>query len=144
MYWYRRFMERSVMKGTRSKQADWVLTHIVEPRRRSARISLRTAAERAGISEANWRQLAAGGVNVGGQWVNRRVRRDQVLRMAHAVGCIEEAAAAIEATEDEVAEAERHVVVLDPAEEELMNSRNLSPIEKLRLIEQLQALRKEG
>lgn len=120
-----------------------VLARIVEPRRRAARLSLRTAGERAGMSEGYWRQLVAKGVMANGTWVERRPRRDQVLAMAAAVDALKEAAAALDATEDEVAATEDQVVILDPAEEEIMRMRHLRPAERLALIERLQQLRSE-
>lgn len=120
-----------------------ILQRLVEVRRTAQRISLRAAAERAGMAEATWRQLVAGGVNAGGRWVNRVARRDQVLDMAHAVGALDEAADAIDATPDEVEDTRNRVVIVDPAEEEIMRMRNLRPREKLLLIEQLARLRAE-
>jgi hypothetical protein len=104
-------------------------------------MSLRAAADRAGISEATWRQLVNGGLSVNGRWVNRIPRRDQVLDMAMAVGCLEEAAVALAAQPDEMLAARDRVVIVDPAEEELMNLRHLAPTEKLQLIQELQRLR---
>jgi hypothetical protein len=121
-----------------------ILRDLVEVRRIAQRISLRTAADRAGMAEATWRQLVAGGVNQGGRWVNRVARRDQVLDMAHAVGALDEAADDIDATPDEVEDTRNRVVLVDPAEEEIMRMRNLRPREKLVLIEQLARLRKEN
>lgn len=117
--------------------------HVVEKRRKAQRISLRTAASRAGMAEATWRQLAAGGVKVAGRWVNRQPRRDQVLDMAHAVGALVEVGAMMKATPDELTDTERRVIITDPAEEEIMALRHLRPLEKLRLIEALEELRKE-
>lgn len=122
----------------------WTLQNVVEERRKTQRISIRTAASRAGISEASWRQLVAGGVNSAGRWVNRHPRLDQVLDMALAVDALEEAAACMHAPEDEVRQAHKRVVVADPAEEEIMGMRNLRPIEKLRLLEELQRLRQDS
>ncbi len=126
-----------------AKQPLWVLQQIVEPHRKRERVSLRTAAERAGLSEATWRQLASGGVMNRGRWVTRQPRRDQVLAMALAAGCGDLATSALEATPDEVEVAKRAVVILDPAEEEIMGARHLRPAEKLRLIEELARLRAE-
>lgn len=130
---------------TRTKEPDTtaILKRLVETRRAAQRLSLRAAADRAGMAEATWRQLVAGGVNQGGRWVNRVARRDQVLDMAHAVGALDEAADAIDATPDEVEDTRNRVVIADPAEEEIMRMRNLRPREKLLLIEQLAQLRKE-
>lgn len=119
------------------------LSVIVEEQRKKARVSLRAAADRAGISESTWRQLVAGGLNVAGRWVNRTPRRDQVLDMAIAVGCIDEVATAIGAAPDEVMAARERIVLVDPAEEEILSLRHLRPAEKLRLIEELQRLRDE-
>lgn len=121
-----------------------VLQNTVEQRRKQAHLSLRTAAARAQISEATWRQLVAGGVMAGGNWVKRYPRRDQVLDMAHAVGVLDEVAELMDATPDEVRDTQRRVIVVDPAEEEIMNLRTLRPLEKLRLIESLNALRRES
>jgi hypothetical protein len=85
--------------------------------------------------------LVNGGLSVNGRWVNRTPRRDQVLDMAMAVGCLEDAARALEAQPDEMMAARERVVIIDPAEEELMNLRHLAPAEKLRLIQELQRLR---
>lgn len=120
-----------------------VLVTIVEKQRKRSRMSLRTAADRAGISEATWRQLVAGGLNVAGRWVNRVPRRDQVLDMAVAVGCLDEVIEAMEATPEEAMEARHRIILIDPAEEEIMGLRHLRPVEKLRLIEELQRLRSE-
>lgn len=127
--------------GVQQREPLWALQNLVEPRRKRERLSLRTAADRAGVSEATWRQLAAGGVQNRGRWVKRSPRRDQVLAMAEAVGCLDEVAEVMGAVEDEVVAARNAVVVHDPAEEEIMVSRHLSPREKLLLIEALQALR---
>lgn len=120
-----------------------VLVHVVEKQRKRSRMSLRAAADRAGISEGTWRQLVAGGLNVAGRWVNRVPRRDQVLDMALAVGCLDEAAEALAATPDEVMASRDRIILVDPAEEEIMTLRHLRPAEKLRLIEELQRLREE-
>lgn len=121
-----------------------VLRNVIETRRKAQRISLRLAAARAGMAEATWRQLVAGGVNAGGRWVTRTARRDQVLAMAHAVGALPDVAARLDATPDEVADTERNVILTDPAEEEILALRHLRPVEKLRLIEALNRLRDEG
>ena len=60
----------------------------VERARRGARISLRDAAARAGMSEANWRQLVAGKVRSNGDQVERVARTDQALDMAVSVGVL--------------------------------------------------------
>lgn len=130
-------------RATAAQDPATVLVNIVEKNRKKLRISLRTAAERAGLSESTWRQLVAGGVNVGGKWVNRVPRRDQVLDMALAVECLDEAVTALGAKEDEVMAARERVIFTDPAEEEILNMRNLRPVEKLRLIEALHSLRDE-
>ncbi len=130
-------------RATAVQDPENVLVQIVEKNRKKLRISLRTAAERAGLSESTWRQLVAGGVNVAGRWVNRVPRRDQVLDMALAVGCLDEAAEALGADPAEVMEARDRVILVDPAEEEIMTLRHLRPTEKLRLIEELQRLRGE-
>jgi hypothetical protein len=129
--------------GTKNNDPAQVLVQVVERHRKRSRMSLRAAADRAGISESTWRQLVAGGVNVAGRWVNRMPRRDQVLDMAMAVGCLEEAATALGAEADEVMESRTRVILIDPAEEEIMALRHLRPAEKLRLIEELQRLRDE-
>lgn len=128
---------------TKQVEPHVALVEIVEERRKRARISLRAAADRAGISESTWRQLVAGGVNAGGRWVNRTPRRDQVLDMAVAVECLDEVAAAIGATADEALAARDRIILVDPAEEEIMTMRHLRPSEKLRLIEELNRLRGE-
>lgn len=120
-----------------------VLAEIVEPRRKSAHVSLRAAAERAGMSEGSWRQLVASGVKVGGKWVERHARRDQVLAMAAAVDVLDEAAKALSATKEEVSAALERLALVDPAEEEIMRMRHLRPTERLALIERLQELRQE-
>lgn len=125
------------------QQVEKVLGRVVETRRKRTRVSQRTAAARAGMSEATWRQLVAGGVSGPNGWVNRHPRRDQVLAMAHAVGALDEVAKAIAATKDEVEATRSKVVIPDPAEEEIMGMRHLGPREKLRLIEELAALRKQ-
>lgn len=127
----------------KSLDAGQVLVAVVETHRKRSRMSLRAAADRAGLSESTWRQLVAGGVNVAGRWVNRVPRRDQVLDMALAVGCLDEAAEALGADPAEVMEARDRVILVDPAEEEIMTLRHLRPTEKLRLIEELQRLRGE-
>ena len=126
---------------TKTRDPLWVLQNIVEERRKYHRLSLRTAAARANLSEASWRQLAAGGVNSAGRWVARHPRRDQVLDMALAVDAFEDAAKAMGATDEEKADARRRVTVTDPAEEEIMSMRNLRPIEKMHLLAELQRLR---
>lgn len=128
---------------TQAKTPDKVLADVVEPRRKAARISLRTAGERAGMSEGTWRQLVANGVSVGGRWMIRKPRRDQVLAMAAAVDALQEAAEAMRATDDEVAATHERVVVPDPAEEEILRMRHLRPAERLALIQKLQELRQE-
>lgn len=129
---------------TRSMESTFTSAmHAVERRRKAQRLSLRTASSRAGMAEATWRQLAAGGVKVAGRWVNRTPRRDQILDMAYAVGALDEVAELMKATPDEVADTQRRVIITDPAEEEIMALRNLRPLEKLRLIEALGELRKE-
>lgn len=130
-------------KANSTRTPAWVLVNIVEPQRKANRISLRQAATHAGISESNWRQLRDGGVPVNGQWVERTPRRDQVLDMAMAVGCLDDAAKAMGATKDEVQDTLRRIHVPDPAEEEIMASKHLSNTEKLRLIEALHRLRQE-
>lgn len=124
-----------VVKARNAMDPAKVLASIVEPQRKRARISLRAAGERAGMSEGSWRQLAASGVNVGGKWVARSPRRDQVLAMAMAVNVLDEAAEALGATPDEVAATRERVVILDPAEEEIMRMRHLQPRERLALTE---------
>jgi hypothetical protein len=128
-------------KQSHTREPADVLRSIVERQRKRSRMSLRAAADRAGISEATWRQLVNGGLSVNGRWVNRIPRRDQVLDMAMAVGCLEEAAVALAAQPDEMLAARDRVVIVDPAEEELMNLRHLAPTEKLQLIQELQRLR---
>lgn len=125
------------------QQAVRVLAKIIEPRRKQQRISLREASERAGMSEATWRQLAAGGVRQAGVWIERTARRDQLLDMAASVDCLHKVAIEIDATDDEVAETQRRVVIPDPAEQEILASRYLSTSEKLRLLDQLRELREE-
>jgi transcriptional regulator with XRE-family HTH domain len=129
--------------STDKASAHTVLVEVVESKRKAARLSLRTAADIAGMSEATWRQLVAGGVNAGGKWVERHPRRDQVLDMARAVGALDVAADALDATPDEVEAAERRVIVTDPAEQEIMSMRHLRPVEKLALIQELEKLRGE-
>jgi transcriptional regulator with XRE-family HTH domain len=120
-----------------------LLEEIVEPRRKRLGLSLRKAADRAGMSEATWRQLVRGGVNVRDEWVRRAPRRSQLLTMAAAVS--EEALAlmsdALEASTEELDQARRQVHVPDPAEEEILTSRHLRPEEKLRLVETLRLVR---
>ena len=129
---------------TRSMESTYTSAmHVIEARRKAQRLSLRTAATRAGMAEATWRQLAAGDVKVAGRWVNRQPRRDQLLDMAHAVGALDEVGAIMEATDDEKVDTERRVIITDPAEEEIMALRHLRPLEKLRLIEALEDLRSE-
>lgn len=109
----------------------------IETRRKNLRLSTRRAAERSRMSEASWRQLIAGSVRQGGRVVERVARPDQVLTMAAAVGALDDVAEIIDATDDQVAEARANVTILDAAEEEIMNSRHLSPTEKLILLESL-------
>lgn len=122
-----------------------LLQEIVEPRRKHLGLSLRRAASRAGISEATWRQLVRGGVNVRDEWVPRAPRRSQLLTMAAAVS--QEAlllmSEALEASAEEVEQARDQVHLPDPAEEEILASRHLLPEEKLRLVETLRRLRRE-
>jgi transcriptional regulator with XRE-family HTH domain len=122
-----------------------LLQEIVEPRRKQLGLSLRRAASRAGISEATWRQLVRGGVNVRDEWVPRAPRRSQMLTMAAAVS--QEAlllmSEALEASAEEVELARDQVHLPDPAEEEILASRHLLPEEKLRLVETLRRLRGE-
>lgn len=132
-----------VTNRTHRDTPEEVLKRIVEPRRKAARISLRLAGERAGMSEGSWRQLVRNGVMVGGQWMVRRPRRDQVLAMARAVDALSDAAEALAATPEEVAEAEERVTITDPAEEEIMRLRHLKPAERLALIARLHELRDE-
>lgn len=121
-----------------------VLEDVVEPARKAARISLRAAAERAGMSEGTWRQLVAGGVMQRGTWVPRHPRRDQVLDMAASVQVFEEVAALLDASQEERRDSQMRVVILDPAEEEIMAMRALRPREKLALLEELRNLRAES
>lgn len=120
-----------------------ILTRYVEPGRKRARLSIRDAAERAGLSEATWRQLVNGKVKSNGYWITRTARRDQLLDMAHAVGVEDVVAKEISATPEELHESKSRVVILDPAESEIMKARHLRPAEKLRLLEQLRELRDE-
>lgn len=121
-----------------------VLRRVVEPRRRSIRMSLREAARRAGMSEANWRQLVAGGLSQNGTHIARMARRDQVLSMALAVGALDDAADVLHATEPELREARDRVVVPDPAEKEILGARFLSADEKLHLLSRLREFREGG
>lgn len=95
------------------------------------------------MSEGTWRQLVAGGVMSGGRWITRTPRRDQVLDMALAVDVLEEVASYMKATADEVQDTRTRVVIMDPAEEEIMQAKHLKPMEKLRLLERLHELRGE-
>lgn len=95
------------------------------------------------MSEASWRQLIAGHVTQNGRVVGRTARVDQVLAMGAAVGALDEVAEIIGADKKQVEEARESVVILDPAQEEIMNSRHLSPTEKLILLESLQRVRDE-
>lgn len=119
-----------------------VLTNIVEPRRKRGHISIRHAADKANMSEATWRQLVNQGVTANGKFFRRRPRRDQVLDMAHAVGVLNDAARALRATEDEVADTKARVINRDPASEEILGMRHLGATEKLRLLATLEELRK--
>ena len=120
-----------------------LLADLVEPRRKSQALSLRRAADRAGMSEATWRQLVRGGVTTQGQWVARVPQRIQLLTMAAAVGedALTHMVEAVSATEEETAAARARVHIPDPAEEEILGSRHLLPEEKLRLVEALRAYR---
>lgn len=131
------------MTETETTSPGTVLNDIVEPRRKRGHISLRTAAQRAGMSEGTWRQLVAQGVSQNGRWYHRNPRRDQVLHMAQAVGVLEDAARALRATQDEIRDARETVVINDPATEEIMGLRHLRPAEKLQLLEALSAMRRE-
>lgn len=93
------------------------------------------------MSESNWRQLVAGQAVQGGQVVKRLARLDQVLDMAAAVGLVDEVAEIVGATREDIERARSHATISDPAEEYIMNSRHLSPTEKLLLIKTLQELR---
>lgn len=111
------------------------------------RMSVRQAAGRAGISEARWRQLEAGGREIQGRWVSERANDDALARMALAVDALpdklrlagrEGAARALEriAAEAEAARA------ADLAEAERLVSlaeRPLSPRQKGALVEQIAA-----
>lgn len=76
-----------------------------------------------------------------GTWIKRHPRRDQVLAMALAVDVLDEAAKKLAAAPEEVDEVQHRVVILDPAEEEIMNLRHLKPAERLALLARLQELR---
>lgn len=121
-----------------------LLQRIVEPRRRARSLSVRRAAERAGMSEASWRQLTRGGVNVRGTWTSRTARRGQLLAMAAAVDddAFDLMVAALSATVEEQAAARSRVYVPDPAEQEILDSRHLTPEEKLHLVTALRQLRR--
>ena len=121
-----------------------LLRRIVEPRRRVQGLSLRRAAARAGMSEATWRQLTRGGVTVRGVWAPRTARRDQLLAMAAAVDddAFTKMVAALSATPEEQEAARSSVYVPDPAEEEILGSRHLTPEEKLHLVSALRQLRR--
>lgn len=114
---------------------------LVEQRRLTQRISQRRAAEWAGMSEATWRQLVARGVMQRGEWVPRHPRRDQVLDMAHAVGCLQDVADALAATEEELAGTRERVQVPSPAAQEILENRHLNLEEKAALLRFLTHLR---
>ena len=110
----------------------------VERRRKGARISLRDAAARVGMSEANWRQLTAGKVRANGDEIERVARIDQALDMGMAVGALDEIAEILGVDDAEVEAARQRVVIEDPAVMEIMSIRHLSAREKLVLIEALE------
>jgi transcriptional regulator with XRE-family HTH domain len=120
-----------------------LLREIVEPRRKRLGLSLRRAAGRAGMSEASWRQLVRGGVNVRDEWITREPRPDQLLVMAAAVSpeTLAEVTEAVDPSPEEVHSARSRVHIPDPAEEEIMASKHLRPEEKLRLLEALRRVR---
>lgn len=117
---------------------------LIEERRRSQRISQRRAADWAGISEATWRQLVARGVMQRGEWVPRHPRRDQLLDMAHAVGCLEDVARMLCANEEELATTRERVQVPSPAAQEILENRHLNLDEKAALLRFLKKLRAGG
>ncbi len=123
-----------------------LLQRIVEPRRRADGLSLRRAAERAGMSEASWRQLTRGGVTVRGTWTPRTARRGQLLAMAAAVGeeAFAQMAESLAAGAEEQERARSRVYIPDPAEEEILGSHHLTPQEKLHLVATLRRLRTTG
>lgn len=121
-----------------------LLREVVEPARRRAGLSLREAGRRSAMSEASWRQLVAGGVRIRGTHVERRARRDQVLRMAHAADCLADVAGRLGASAAELERLHARLPVIDPAEQEILALRHLHPEEKLRLVALLKDLRAEG
>lgn len=118
-----------------------VIAELIEPQRRTLRMSVRAVAERAGMSETTWRQLAAGGAG-GDPWIRRTERRRQLLDMANAVGCLPEVARRIDASPTEVAGSEDRVRTLDAGEAEIMTSSNFTDFERLELLKTLRRLRR--
>lgn len=132
---------------TRRKPSDRAIKRgleLVEKRRAAEHLSQREAGKRAGLSEATWRQLIAGGVYQRGEWINRIARRDQLLDMAAAVGNLHDVADVIDATPDEVEAAQTRVYVPDPAEEDILAIRHATTEEKLRLLDLLQQMREHN
>lgn len=132
------------MTGNGSPDKVDVLAEVVEPRRRLAGLSVRAAAERAGMSEGTWRRLAEAGAGRNDPGPARTGRRAQLLHMAQAVGCLEDVAARIGATASEVAEAEERVPSPDAGEAEILASGNYTDFEKLELLKTLRRARATG
>lgn len=118
-----------------------VVGEIIEPRRREAQLSYRSAAERAHLSESTWRELAAAGTEERDWRTAATVTHTQLLDMAQAVGCLEEVAEQVGAAPSEVAAARSRVKGPDAGEREILASRNFTSFEKLELLKALQRVR---
>lgn len=125
------------------RRVEWwhVLTTIVEPARLERLMSIRRAARAAGMSESLWRQLVTARHSNRGVG-HRYPTRAQVLDMAAAVGVQCEAAAALKASADEVADSRRRRPILpDEGEQEIRRARHLTSCEKAALIDTLRNVR---
>lgn len=88
---------------------------LIQTALKSARLSARSAAKRAGISDARWRQIVSGYQSVSGSYIAVRAPAETLARMAHTVGL----------AADQLAEAGRE----DAAQElqELIDTQPASP-----------------
>lgn len=116
-------------------------------RSRRGRMSVRQAAGRAGISEARWRQLEAGGREIQGRWITERASDDTLARMALAVdgdpGDLRargrDAAAVVLESITEEAEAAREADLAEAERLASLADRPLSPRQKGALTEEIAA-----
>jgi transcriptional regulator with XRE-family HTH domain len=74
------------MNATRPPRRQPPEMAVIHERRTRPGISVRQAARLAGISEARWRQLEAGGRDMRGMWIDEEAPDRTLSRMAHAVG----------------------------------------------------------